>query len=49
VDDLKAYLKKASSPGGKMLVPPIALPSGTFAWFADPSEGNTIGWFQEKA
>ena len=47
VDDVKAYLDKAVMLGGKMLVPPIAIPNGIFAWFADP-EGNTIGLFQDK-
>jgi uncharacterized protein len=47
VDDVKAYLEKATSLGGKMLVPPVEIPSGTFAWFADP-EGNTIGLFHGK-
>ncbi len=42
VDDVQASLDKAASLGGKMLVPPIKIPTGTFAWFADP-EGNTIG------
>ena len=42
VDDVQAALDKAASLGGKMLVPPIKIPTGTFAWFADP-EGNTIG------
>lgn len=42
VEDLKAYLEKAVTLGGKMLVPPIKIPTGTFAWFSDP-EGNTIG------
>jgi uncharacterized protein len=42
VDDVKAYLDKAVSLGGKMLVPPVKIPTGTFAWFSDP-EGNTIG------
>lgn len=42
VDDVQAYLDKAASLGGKTLVPPIKIPTGTFAWFADP-EGNTIG------
>src|SRR5208283_3550880 len=27
---------------GKILVPPVTIPNGTFAWFANP-EGNTIG------
>jgi len=47
VDDVKAYLEKAAALGGKTLVPPIAIPTGTFAWFADP-EGNTIGLWQDK-
>jgi predicted enzyme related to lactoylglutathione lyase len=42
VDDVKATLDRAVSLGGKMLVPPIKIPTGTFAWFADP-DGNTIG------
>jgi predicted enzyme related to lactoylglutathione lyase len=44
---VNAYLEKASSLGGKMVVPPVAIPGGIFAWFADP-EGNTIGLFQDK-
>jgi uncharacterized protein len=47
VDDVKAYLEKAASLGGKMVVPPVAIPGGTFAWFADP-EGNTIGLFGDQ-
>jgi uncharacterized protein len=42
VDDVQACLDKAASLGGKTLVPPIKIPTGTFAWFSDP-EGNTIG------
>jgi uncharacterized protein len=42
VDDVQAYLDRAISLGGKMLVPPIAIPTGTFAWLQDP-EGNTVG------
>jgi predicted enzyme related to lactoylglutathione lyase len=42
VEDVQAYLNKAQSLGGKMLVPPIEIPTGTFAWMAD-LEGNTIG------
>ena len=45
VDDVQAYLEKANSLGGHTLVPPIDIPTGTFAWFADP-EGNTIGLFK---
>ena len=42
VDDVPAALAKAESLGGKTLVPPVTIPNGTFAWFADP-EGNTVG------
>jgi predicted enzyme related to lactoylglutathione lyase len=42
VEDVAASLEKASSLGGKTLVPPVTIPSGTFAWFSDP-EGNMIG------
>ena len=42
VDDIKASLDKAVALGGKLLVPPIKIPTGTFAWFAD-LDGNTIG------
>jgi catechol 2,3-dioxygenase-like lactoylglutathione lyase family enzyme len=47
VDDLRAYLAKAESLGGKTLVPPVDLPTGSFAWFADP-DGNTIGLWKPK-
>jgi len=47
VDDIAAYLKKAEFLGGKTIVPPIPIPTGIFAWFADP-EGNTVGLLQPK-
>ena len=47
VDDVQAYLNKAQQLGGKTLVPPVEIPTGTFAWFADP-EGNTIGLWNPK-
>jgi predicted enzyme related to lactoylglutathione lyase len=47
VDDVQRYLDKAKSLGGKMLVPPVKIPTGTFAWMADP-EGNTVGLFQKS-
>ena len=48
VEDVQAYLDKAKSLGGKMLVPPIEIPTGTFAWMQDP-EGNTVGlWKSAK-
>ncbi len=47
VDDLQAYLDKAKALGGKTLVPPVPIPTGKFAWMADP-EGNLIGLLQPK-
>ena len=47
VDDVQAYLDKAGALGGKTLVPPVDIPTGTFAWFADP-DGNTIGLWKPK-
>ena len=47
VDDVQGYLDKAAGLGGKTLVPPVDIPTGTFAWFADP-EGNTIGLWKPK-
>ena len=35
VDDLKAYLDKAKALGGKVLVPPVPIPTGKFAWLAE--------------
>lgn len=42
VDDVQACIDQAVALGGKMLVPPVAIPGGTFAWIADP-EHNTLG------
>jgi predicted enzyme related to lactoylglutathione lyase len=42
VEDVQAALDKAAALGGKTLVAPITIPTGTFAWFTDP-DGNTIG------
>jgi hypothetical protein len=41
-DDVAASLKAIEELGGKTVVPPVPLPTGTFAWFADPG-GNTVG------
>ena len=38
----KGYLDQAQKLGGKTLVRPVPIPTGTFAWLQDP-EGNTIG------
>jgi uncharacterized protein len=48
VDDVAAYLKKAESLGGKTLVPPVKIPTGTFAWMQDP-EGNTVGLWKASS
>jgi predicted enzyme related to lactoylglutathione lyase len=42
VDDVQASLDKVAALGGKTLVPPVKIPTGTFAWFSD-LDGNTIG------
>ncbi len=47
VDDPAAYLQKAESIGGKTLVPPVEIPTGTFAWFADP-DGNILGLWKAR-
>ena len=47
VDDVQGYLDKAGNLGGKTVVPPVEIPTGTFAWFADP-DGNTIGLWKPK-
>lgn len=47
VDDVAAALEKANSLGGKTLVPPVEIPTGTFAWMQDP-EGNTVGLWKDK-
>jgi len=41
-DDVAESLKKVASAGGKTIVPPIEIPTGTFAWFSDV-EGNVVG------
>jgi len=47
VDDLQAALDKVTALGGKTIVPPVEIPTGAFAWFADP-EGNTVAIFKPK-
>jgi predicted enzyme related to lactoylglutathione lyase len=47
VDDVQAALDKAAELGGKTVVPPVEIPTGTFAWFAD-LDGNTVGLFKPK-
>jgi len=47
VNDIPAYLTVAESLGGKTLVPPVTIPLGTFAWFAD-LDGTTVGPWTAK-
>jgi len=42
VEDVRASLDKVEQLGGKVVVPPVKIPTGTFAWFKDP-EGNMVG------
>ncbi|MES2393034.1 MAG: VOC family protein [Acidobacteriota bacterium] len=42
VEDVAAKLKEIEAAGGKTIVPPVPIPHGTFAWFADV-EGNIVG------
>jgi predicted enzyme related to lactoylglutathione lyase len=48
VEDIGAALAKAESLGGKTIVGPIPIPTGSFAWFSDPG-GNTVGLMQPKS
>ena len=45
VENAQAYLDKAVALGGKIVVPPVKIPTGTFAWLSD-LEGNIIGLLQ---
>jgi predicted enzyme related to lactoylglutathione lyase len=46
-DDVVASLRKVEAEGGKLIVPPVQIPTGTFAWFAD-IEGNVVGLWKPK-
>ena len=46
-DDVDASLAKVEAEGGKTVVPPVQIPTGTFAWFSD-LEGNTVGLWKPK-
>jgi uncharacterized protein len=48
VEDVQAYLDKAAKLGAKTLVPPVPIPTGTFAWMQDPA-GNTVGLWKPAA
>ena len=47
-EDVAASLSEVEKAGGATIVPPVDIPSGTFAWFSDP-EGNTVGLWKPKA
>ncbi|MGH9866285.1 MAG: VOC family protein [Candidatus Acidiferrales bacterium] len=47
VENVQRYLDNAQLLGGKTLVPPIDIPTGTFAWMQDPA-GNTVGLWKQK-
>ncbi|SRR5579871_6664652 len=47
VADIEAHLATAQELGGKRVVGPIEIPTGSFAWMADP-EGTVIGLFKPK-
>ncbi len=48
VDDVPIYLARVEALGGKKLVGPIDVPTGTFAWFHD-LDGNIIALWKPKA
>jgi len=48
VDDIPAYIKRAQELGGALLVPEVPIPTGSFAWIADPG-GNIVGLFKAKS
>jgi uncharacterized protein len=48
VEDIATALAKAEALGGKKIVGPIPIPTGTFAWFSDIG-GNTVGLLQPKS
>ncbi len=45
VDDIRACIDKAASLGARILVGPVAIPTGQFAWISDPT-GTTVGLWQ---
>jgi len=47
VDDVAAYLEKTQALGGKVLVPAVEIPTGTFAWIGD-LDGNVVGLWKPK-
>lgn len=47
-EDIAVSLQQVEAHGGKTVVPPIEIPAGTFAWFAD-IEGNTVGLWKRRS
>jgi predicted enzyme related to lactoylglutathione lyase len=47
VDDIAASIEKVKELGGKLVVGPIPIPIGTFAWITDPG-GNMVGLWKPK-
>lgn len=47
VENVQRYLDQAQLLGGKTLVPPTDIPTGTFAWMQDPA-GNTVGLWKPR-
>ncbi len=47
VEDVAAALAQIEGLGGKTVVPPLTIPTGTFAWFADV-EGNVVGLWKPR-
>ncbi len=45
VEDLAAYCEKAKSLGGKLVVPPVDIGQGKFAWIQD-NGGNMVGLWE---
>lgn len=45
VEDIAAYCEEAKSLGGKVVVPPVDIGEGKFAWFQD-NGGNTVGLWE---
>ncbi|MBS1709215.1 MAG: VOC family protein [Armatimonadetes bacterium] len=48
VDDVAASIAKVQELGGKLIVGPVPIPIGTFAWIADPG-GNVIGLWKANS
>ncbi len=47
VDDVAASIEKVKELGGKLIVGPVPIPTGTFAWISDPG-GNVIGLWKSS-